>query len=320
MTVVAKESIIRTVTATGGGTSHTFSLSIDPSSGLDLSIGETNGSITGSASKAGAYTVTVNAKAANAPSCPSGSDDFIVTVDCPDISVGGLSDVTVMKGSEIPSMTATASGGQSPYTFRRKSGPSWVTVSSSGGIGGTATGDPGEYDVTVEATDDCGCTGTKTFKITVSCPDIRVGRLLDVTVTKGGNIPTRTASASRGQPPYGYTISGQPGTVGINATTGVISGNVGNTVREFDVTVTATDACGCTGEGSLTINVTEPLEINEINDMEALVDVAILRLRRRRQGGGRRIRSPCRAPRRGFRSSHRQDVSPARRDRPIGMI
>ena len=170
MTVVAKESIIRTVTATGGGTSHTFSLSIDPSSGLDLSIGETNGSITGSASKAGAYTVTVNAKAANAPSCPSGSDDFIVTVDCPDISVGGLSDVTVMKGSEIPSMTATASGGQSPYTFRRKSGPSWVTVSSSGAIGGTATGDPGEYDVTVEATDDCGCTGTKTFKITVECP------------------------------------------------------------------------------------------------------------------------------------------------------
>ena len=277
MTVAANGDISRTVTATGGGTSHTFSLSIDPSSGLDLSIGETNGSITGSASKAGAYTVTVTAKATNAPNCPAGSDDFIVTVDCPDISVGGLSDVTVMKGSEIPSMTATATGGQSPYTFRRESGPSWVTVSSSGAIGGTATGDPGEYDVTVEATDDCGCTGTRKFKITVECPTIKVGGLSDVTVTKGGDIPAPlpTASVTGGQPPHTYTISGAPGTVGINATTGVISGNVGNTVREFDVTVTATDACGCTGEGSLTINVTEPLVIGPIADVDALVDLAI---------------------------------------------
>ncbi len=257
MTVVVKESIRRTATAEGGGGSHTFSLSIDPSSGLNLSIGETNGSITGSATTAGTYTVTVTATATNAPSCPSGSDEFIVTVDCPDIRVEGLRDLTVTKGASLPSMTATASGGQTPYTFRKKRGPSWVTVSSSGAIGGTATGDPGEYDVTVEATDDCGCKGTKTFKITVSCPTITVGGVRDVTVTKGSEIPSMTATASGGQTPYTFRRKSGPSWVTVSSS-GAIGGTATGDLNEYDVTVEATDDSGCKGTKTFTITVSCP--------------------------------------------------------------
>ena len=275
MTVVVKESIRRTATAEGGGGSHTFSLSIDPSSGLNLSIGETNGSITGSATTAGTYTVTVTATATNAPSCPSGSDEFIVTVDCPDIRVEGLRDLTVTKGASLPSMTATASGGQTPYTFRKKRGPSWVTVSSSGAIGGTATGDPGEYDVTVEATDDCGCKGTKTFKITVSCPTITVGGVRDVTVTKGSEIPSMTATASGGQSPYTFTKEIGPSWVRVS-TGGAISGRAPNITGTYLVTVKATDAGRCWGTKTFEIEVVAPPpEIDDIGDVEADVNKAI---------------------------------------------
>ena len=275
MTVAVNGDISRTVTATGGGTSHTFSLSIDPSSGLDLSIGETNGSITGNASKAGTYTVTVNAKAANAPSCPSGSDDFIVMVDCPDISVGGLRDVTVKLKEAMSSMTATASGGQSPYRYAISGQPGTVGINEttgviSGNVGNTA----GEFTVEVEATDDCGCTGTREFKITVECPTIPVEGLRNVTVTKGSDIPTMTASADEGQPPYTYRKKSGAAWVNVSSS-GLITGTVQGDKGTYPVVVTATDACECTGEGSLTINVTDPLEIGPIADVDALVDVAI---------------------------------------------
>ena len=275
MTVVVKESIRRTATAEGGGGSHTFSLSIDPSSGLNLSIGETNGSITGSATTAGTYTVTVTATATNAPSCPSGSDEFIVTVDCPDIRVEGLRDLTVTKGASLPSMTATASGGQTPYTFRKKRGPSWVTVSSSGAIGGTATGDPGEYDVTVEATDDCGCKGTKTFKITVSCPTITVGGVRDVTVTKGSEIPSMTATASGGQTPYTFRRKSGPSWVTVSSS-GAIGGTATGDLNEYDVTVEATDDSGCKGTKTFTITVSCPtITVGGVRDVtvEVLHDI-----------------------------------------------
>ena len=256
MTMVVKESIRRTATAEGGG-SHSFSLSVTPSSGQDLSIGGTNGVITGSVSQAGTYTVTVTATATNAPSCPSGSDEFIVTVDCPDIRVEGLRDLTVTKGASLPSMTATASGGQTPYTFRKKSGPSWVTVSSSGAIGGTATGDPGEYDVTVEATDDCGCKGSGTFRVTVSCPTITVGGVRDVTVTKGASLPSMTATASGGQTPYTFRRKIGPSWVTVSSS-GAIGGTATGDLNEYDVTVEGTDDCGCKGTKTFTITVDCP--------------------------------------------------------------
>ena len=92
MTVKAGSSITRTATATGGGGSHRFSLTVTPSSGQNLTIGETSGKITGAVSQAGTYTVTVNAHAVGAPShCRPGTDSFTITA-CEQVVINSIPD------------------------------------------------------------------------------------------------------------------------------------------------------------------------------------------------------------------------------------
>ena len=201
-------------------------------------------------------------------------EDFTIKVECPPITVTQNPDPVVVPAGETATVTVSAEGGCGTKTFGNPGGLGWVRKTGSNEYtveppSGTA---PGPYPFGVTATDAEGNTGPGSIKVTVECPDIRVEELRDVTVTKGASLPSRTASSSGGQPPHTYTISGQPGTVGINATTGVISGNVGNTVREFDVTVTATDAGGCWGTTTFEIEVVDPpLEIADIRDVEATV-------------------------------------------------
>ena len=268
--VAVNGNISRTVTASGSGTSYDYTLSIEPASGLDLSIAD--GRITGSASKAGAYTVTVNAKATNARSCPAGSDQFTVTVECPDISVGGLSNVTVIRDNNMPSMTASASGGETPYGFTMSGAPGTVGINATSGVISGNVGDIVKtYTVTVTATDDCGCTGTGEFEITVSCPTITVGGLRDETVEVLQSLPSMTATASGGQSPY--TFRRESGPVWVNVSTGgAISGRAPGETGTYLVTVKATDAGGCWGTKTFEVRVvTPPLKIRNIADVEATV-------------------------------------------------
>ena len=268
MTVVVKESIRRTATAEGGGGSHTFSLSIDPSSGLNLSIGETNGSITGSATTAGTYTVTVTATATNAPSCPSGSDEFIVTVDCPDIRVEGLRDLTVTKGASLPSRTASSSGGQPPHTYTISGQPGTVGINATTGvISGNVGNTVREFDVTVTATDAGGCWGTTTFEIEVVDPPLEIADIRDVEATVGQEMPARAASASGGETPYVFTMSGKPSWVDFNRSSGRISGTPTSTGTST-ATVTVTDKKGVTATTpSFQLRVSAPLTIASISDV-----------------------------------------------------
>ena len=62
-----------------------------------------------------------------------------------------------------------ATGGTGPYTFTRISGtlPPNLAVAPGGTISGTATA-AGTYTFTIKATDATGCSGTKTYTITVT--------------------------------------------------------------------------------------------------------------------------------------------------------
>src|SRR5439155_16120134 len=122
--------------------------------GLSLS---SAGALTGTPSAAGSYNFTV--AASDSIGCP-GTQPYTVVISCPTITVSGAtSNGTLGVGS--PSITNSASGGTSPYTFSISSGslPPGLTLNSANGV---ISGTPiigGTFTYTVRATDNHGCPG-----------------------------------------------------------------------------------------------------------------------------------------------------------------
>lgn len=296
MSVLVGDDITRTVTATGGVGSHSYALSIEPSSGLDLSIGETDGGITGSATKAGTYTVTVKAGVDNAPGCARGMDSFEVTVACPTITVAEISDVTVTQGEQMETLTATASGGKQPYTYTISGQPSGVDIVASSGVISGAPTQEGRFNAEVTATDSSGCTGTRKFKIDVQspCEPVAIETISDIRVTVGDSV-SLTATVNHGCEPVTLSMTGAPSTVKLGDVT-----EVSSTTRKwpiagpaaqpgtYDVTLTATDSHdpARTDEERFTITVVcLPLTLGYISDVVAQKGVAISAIQARASGG-----------------------------------
>ena len=163
----------------------------------------------------------------------------MVEVECPDIVVTQSPDPVTVKAGGAATVTVSAEGGCGTKTFGNPGGLGWVRKTASDQYtveppSGTA---PGPYPFGVTATDAEGNTGPGTINVTVACPDISVGGLSNVEVEVRQNIPSMTADASGGQSRDRYTMSGAPGTVRIDPTTGVISGRAPNTDGTYLVTV-----------------------------------------------------------------------------------
>ena len=248
-------------TASGGRPRYRFSMRRAPAG---IGIDESTGEITGEPRQTGTFDVTVTVRDADNRSASCG---FRITVECPDITVSGLEDVTVDAGEAI-SLTTSASGGKAPYTYRKKSGPSWVTVNGSSGAIGGSTDTPGTYTVTVgvEDVNDCPDTdGKRTFTITVACPPLSVASIADVEATVGRAI-SLAARATGGCPPITFAMSGAPSAISINRSTGRISGTPSSTSTSR-ATVTVRDNRGTTDETRFQLRVSSPLSIVSISDV-----------------------------------------------------
>ncbi|MFZ1451875.1 MAG: PKD-like domain-containing protein, partial [Ferruginibacter sp.] len=118
-----------------------------------------------------------------------------------------------------------------------------VTIS---GTPNTLVGSPFNY--TVMLTGGCGPTLTANGTITVNCPVITVANPASTAGTQLFPF-SRTFNASGGTAPYTYTIAGTlPAGLSFNAS-GLLYGTP-TELGGFPVTVTATDANGCTGTSS----------------------------------------------------------------------
>ena len=153
------------------------------------------------------------------------------------------------------SQPITATGGTAPYTYGVLSGtlPAGLTLDPNTGIlSGTPTAG-GSSTFTLYATDSAGaCAGTLEYTLVICAPITVAPATLP-----GGNLGlpySAAVSATGGVGPYTYAVTAGalPAGVTLDPLTGILSGTP-TAGGDFSVTITATDANGCTGSTAYTV-------------------------------------------------------------------
>jgi hypothetical protein len=241
-----------TFTASGGAGSYAFQQAGVLPAGMTF----LTDTLSGTPTETGSFPITIAATDGNG--C-AGSQSYVVTVTCVGVTITvgppALAGGTV--GTAYAGVTFTASGGTSPYTFSEAGAlPSGMTFSG-GTLSGTPT-QPGTFPVTVTATDANGCTGQTTYSLVIACQAITVTNPSVATATEGTAFDQAfTASGGVGTTTWS-TSSTLPTGLTLNASTGHLAGTPTQT-GSFPITVTATDANGCSGTGgTYTLAVTCP--------------------------------------------------------------
>ncbi len=183
---------------------------------------------------------------------------------CPVVTVNP-STLTASLVNSPYSQTLTASGGASAYTFTVSSGtlPTGLALSTAGVLSGTPTS-TASRTFTITATDANGCPGSRSYTLAPSCALIVV---TPATATRAtvGTAYSQTLSATGGLAPYGsWTVTSGtlPAGLGLNASTGVISGTpTASNGAGASVTFRTTDANGCTGTQAVTLQVCPVISI-----------------------------------------------------------
>ncbi|MBI2966991.1 MAG: gliding motility-associated C-terminal domain-containing protein [Bacteroidetes bacterium] len=193
-----------------------------------------NGSTTGSVS--GLCAVTVSVTVTDANGCIT--SDNVTLVEPPVLTVAiSISTGISCYGSSDGSLTASGSGGVSPYSFSWNDPLSQTTA--------TVTGlSAGIYRVTI--TDSYSCIQTDSFDLTQPVPLSVLTSTTDATC--GSPDGTVTASVIGGTQPYYYLWDDPSAQTGSTAT--------GLSAGSYNVTVT--DNPGCTGAASAMVNNTIP--------------------------------------------------------------
>ncbi len=185
--------------------------------------------------QAGTYTVTVTDK----KGCTKSATFIIYQPNVLSGSIIQNSGISC-QGSCTGSLTASGSGGTSPYTYSWNTNPVKTTATITGLCAGT-------YTVTI--TDNKGCVYSKSKTLSAASTITIALSGINVT-TNGGSNGSATATPSGGISPYAYSWNTSP-----VKTTQTITGLVAGTY-----TVTITDAAGCTKTGSVTITQPAPCQ------------------------------------------------------------
>ncbi|MFZ1783605.1 MAG: PKD-like domain-containing protein [Ferruginibacter sp.] len=174
---------------------------------------------------------------------------------CPAITV--INPVVTSGLVGVPfSQTFTQTGGAAPVNFTTVSLlPAGISLSAAGVLSGTPTVS-GTFPIVVTATDVNTCTGnSSTYTLVInSCPAITVANPGLATATQ--LVPySRSFIASGGTGPYSFTAAGSI-PAGLSFTTSGLLHGTPTQTGLFPITVTATDANGCTGvSGVYNLNI-----------------------------------------------------------------
>jgi phosphatidylserine/phosphatidylglycerophosphate/cardiolipin synthase-like enzyme len=221
-----------------------------------LSINSTTGVISGTASTAGTYTVTLTGTDTTGPTGSAtftwdvGTTSNTVTVTNPGSQTG-----TVGTAASLQVSASDSASGQT-LTYSATGLPAALSISASTGL---ITGTPttaGSNSVTVTVKDTTGATGSASFTwtinsstsgntVTVTNPGSQSG-----TVGTAASLQVSASDSASGQT-LTYSATGLPAGLSISASTGLITGTP-TTAGSNSVTVTVKDTTGATGSASFT--------------------------------------------------------------------
>ncbi len=252
-----------TLTQTGGVGATSYNLTGTLPNGINF----TGATFSGTPTQPGSFPVTVMATDSNG--CTS-SRNYTLVINCQTITVNPP---TIVAGTANTaySQSFTHSGGIGTTNFSLTGTlPTGITFSG-GALSGTPT-QTGSFPITVTATDSNGCTGSRNYTLVVNCQPIAVS---PTTIAAG------TAGIAYSQ---SFTQTGGIGTVSFNVTgtlpngLGFAGGTLSGTPTQtgsFPITVTATDANGCTGSSNYTLVVNCPsITVNPATLPNGFVDVS----------------------------------------------
>ena len=214
--------------------------------GLTLTSG---GILSGTPTTLGAFSFGVIAVSANG--C-LGSRIYTLSIICPTIIVNPETVPSGLVSSPYPATAFTATGGTAPYAFMVLGTlPTGLNLSN-GTLSGTPL-QPGNFSITIKATDASGCVGTRAFTLAITCPVINFDQTTIRAGTIGSSYGLETLTVTGGTAPYTFSLSAGILPTGMSFSSfGTFSGTPTQS-GNFPITVKATDVRGCMGTRNYTL-------------------------------------------------------------------
>ncbi len=243
--------------ASGGAAPYSFALDSGALLvGLSLSAA---GVLAGTTAEQGNFTFAV--KATDANGCFNTRSYTLTIGACPVITFNPLILGPAPVG-QIYLHAILAFGGAAPYNFTVNAGalPPGIQLSSGGVLNGTPTA-LGSFNFTLKATDTNGCSGTRSYTLTITCPLITLNpeTLPQASV---GQAYSQTFTASGGAAPYTFSQSGGTLPTGLTLTAAGLLSGTPTTPGTFNFAVKVTDATGCMVTHSYSIPACAPITVN----------------------------------------------------------
>lgn len=206
----------QTLTAGGGAGGYTWSATGLPSWLTLTSAGALMGTPPSSAVNA-SFTAKVT-DSANA----SATGSFTVPVT---LTITTTSPLPAATTGSAYTQTFAAVGGAGGYTWSATGLPSWLTLTSAGALMGTPPG-PGPVNFNVTVKDSSGTTATGPFTLPVNAAPLVITTNSPLNSGTIGVAYSQTLAGTGGVPPYVWSVTAGalPGGLGLNGTSGAISG------------------------------------------------------------------------------------------------
>jgi hypothetical protein len=246
-----------TFSAVGGRSPYVWSAASVPAG---LVFNSATATLSGTATVVpGTYNVVVNLT--DKSGCPA-TKTYALVVSPPSITISP----TILPQGTVgtpytQALTATIVGSAVPaqtWTWSTESGslPAGLTLNSSTGV---ISGTPlaaASTAFTVRATNAQNSSGTQSLSLVTVCPSVTIAQDALAVTTQYAAGYNQPLTVSGGNAPYTWTMSGTlPTGLTFSAATGTISGTVTSAPATHPLTISVSDAYGCSAVKSLALNV-----------------------------------------------------------------